>query len=81
MCVYCNRSTEDVTACQEQVTPLEFASYFFNLYAVMSSVIYYSTHTWENVIYLLNITHCILCSTVIGEVFIFRCLSIISEVF
>ena len=50
--------TEDVTACKEQQSHHSTSSHvvrFCSLQAVTSSVIYYSTHTRENVIYLLNI--------------------------
>ena len=56
MCVYCNRS-QKTSACKEQKSITRYEVDWrdcCSLHAVMSSVIYYSTHTWKNVIYLLN---------------------------
>ena len=59
VCVYCNRSQKtSQRACKEPtVTPLDFVSCrtFLFFTRVTSSVIYYSTHTEKNVIYLLII--------------------------
>ena len=61
MCVYCNRSQKmsqhvknNSLSCH--LTP-SHVILFCPLHAVTSSVIYYSTHTWKNVIYLLNNHH------------------------
>ena len=57
VCVYCNRSqnTTQRVKNNSHATRLRLVSYTFrSLYAVASSVIYYSKHTRENVIYLLN---------------------------
>ena len=54
VCVYC---TQDATACKAQQSRHSTSSrvvLFCFSHAVTSSVIYYSTHTWKNVIYLLN---------------------------
>ena len=57
--MYCNTEiTEDVAACKEQQlrhSTLSRVVLFCSSHAVTSSVIYYSTHTQKNVIYLLNI--------------------------
>ena len=58
VCVYCNRlqKTSQRVKNNSHATRLRLVSSFFcSLHAVTSSVIYYSTHTWKNVIYLLNI--------------------------
>ena len=53
VCVYCNRQqkTSQHVKNNNQATRVVL---FCSLHAVTSSVIYYSTHTRENVIYLLN---------------------------
>ena len=57
LCVYCNRSqtTSQRVKNNSHATRLRLVSYFFcSLHAVTSFVIYYSTHTRKNVIYLLD---------------------------
>ena len=56
VCVYCNRSqkTSQRLKNNSHATRFRLVSYVFVLYAVTSSVIYYSAHTRKNVIYLLN---------------------------
>ena len=57
-CVFTVIDHSDVTACKEQQSRHSISSRvlrFCSLQVVTSSVIYYSTHTRKNVIYLLNI--------------------------
>ena len=65
MCVYCNRSqkTSQHVKNDSHATRLRVIL-FCSLHTVTSSVIYYSTQTPKNVIYLLNSSKAIRCSIV-----------------
>ena len=57
VCVYCNRSQKTSWRVENHSTSSPVVL-FCSLHAVTSSVIYYSTHTGENVIYLLILVPC-----------------------
>ena len=87
MCVYCNRSqkTSQHVKNDSHATRLRVIL-FCSLHTVTSSVIYYSTQTPKNVIYLLNsskairysivpVLHCVQCSRVYMCIEVKKCIS------